>query len=64
VQTLFDHYRISFDGLSEQGTDGVVLFAALDPANRRSIAIPKSAQFVLTVRSNAAPRLAGRRPSP
>jgi hypothetical protein len=32
--------------------DGGALFAALDPANYRSIASPKSAQFLLTARSN------------
>jgi acyl-CoA thioesterase FadM len=50
VQTFFDHYRISFDETQRTTADGAVLFAALDLANRRSIAIPKSAQFSLTAR--------------
>jgi hypothetical protein len=44
----------SSPGSAEDRADGVVLFTALHLASRRSIAIPKSAQFVLTVCSNAA----------
>ena len=52
VQTFFDHYRISFTGLPAVPRCRCRPFAAFDLANRRSVAIPKSAQFSLTACSN------------
>jgi hypothetical protein len=42
-------------------SDGAALFAAFDLANRRSIAIPKSAQLLLTERSNERAKIEQRR---
>ena len=41
--------------------DGAALFAAFDLANHRSIAIPKSAQLLLTERSNTRAKIEQRR---
>jgi hypothetical protein len=42
-------------------SDGAALFAAVDLANHRSIAIPKSAQILLTERSNERAKIEQRR---
>ncbi len=56
-QTFFQHHSITFMWPAD-GTraDGAAPFAALDPANHRSIASPKSAQLWLTARARTPTR--------
>jgi hypothetical protein len=56
TETFFHHQSISLGAPGQWPALTRRLFAALDRANRRSIASPKSAQLLLTAHSNRSAR--------